>query len=215
MRFAKTGRKTSRAASAVWHVAPSCWNQMLPISSFSIFVNENMPQNIKCSFGCVARSTVLLKSNVAHILLFNFCEQKFVQHGAITTTIDYNSLSFLIFKNKFMPLDQNPHQTVTRFSIYACGFSVPQMRQFCLFTNPPRSKWISFEKTIFFAKIGIFCKSIDRRCSSVYTTIFVRRKVKTNYLANQTWAKCYLSRNNSWKKKNVRWRTLYNVYLCT
>ena len=36
-----------------------------------------------------------------------------------------------------MPLDQNPHQRVTRsgcvgFSMYVCGFSVPQMRQFCL-----------------------------------------------------------------------------------
>ena len=34
---------------------------------------------------------------------------------------------------------------------------------------------------------------VDRRptfqhCSSVYTTIFVRRKDKTNYLSNQTWA---------------------------
>ena len=35
MRFSKTGRKTSSVASAVWHVAPSCWNQMLPISSSS------------------------------------------------------------------------------------------------------------------------------------------------------------------------------------
>ena len=60
----------------------------------------------------------------------------------------------------------NSHQTVTRFwcvgcSMYAWGFSVPQMWQFCLFTYPPRSKWDSYEKSIFFfAKIGIFCKSI-------------------------------------------------------
>ena len=46
------------------------------------------------------------------------------------------------------------------FSMYACGFSVPQMRQYCLFTYAPRSKWLLFEKMIFFAKIGIFCKSI-------------------------------------------------------
>ena len=64
-----------------------------------------------------------------------------------------------------MPLDQNPHQKVTRFgcvgfSMYACEISVPQMRQFCMFTNPPRSKWASSEKMIFFAKIGIICKSI-------------------------------------------------------
>ena len=44
-----------------------------------------------------------------------------------------------------VPLDQNPHQTVTRFgyigfSMYGCGFSVPQMRKSCFFTYPPRSK---------------------------------------------------------------------------
>ena len=73
------------------------------------------------------------------------------------------------------------------FSMYACGFFMPQMRQFCLFIYPPRSKWASSEKMIFFANIGI---------------IFVRRKDRINYLSNQTWAKCY-------RKKHVRWRTQY------
>ena len=36
----KTGRKTLSVALAVWHVAPSCWNQMVPISFSSIFVNK-------------------------------------------------------------------------------------------------------------------------------------------------------------------------------
>ena len=69
-----------------------------------------------------------------------------------------------------MPLDQNnPHKTVTRFacigfSMYACGFSVPQLRQFCLFTYSPRSKWASFEKMIFFAKI--VKSNISQLCSS-------------------------------------------------
>ena len=65
MRSLKTGRKTSSVASAVWHVAPSFWNQMLPISQ-----------------------------------LFNFCEQKFVQHGPITIAIGCNGLSLLIFEEK-------------------------------------------------------------------------------------------------------------------
>ena len=51
-----------------------------------------------CSFSCVARSAVLLKPNVANILLFNLCEQKFVQHGPITITIDTIALSLLIFE---------------------------------------------------------------------------------------------------------------------
>ena len=49
-----------------------------------------------------------------------------------------------------------------------CGFSMPQMRQFCLFTYPPRSKWASYAKMIFFfVKIGIFCKSIAGPLPSV------------------------------------------------
>ena len=133
MRSSKTRRKILSLASAVWHVAPSCWNQMLPISSSSIFV-----------------------------------EQKFVQHSPITIAIDCNGLSLLIFEKNgpIMPLDRNPHQIVTRFgcvgfSMYASGFSVSQMRQCCLFTYPPRSKWASSEKMFFFLP-----KSASRVCRS-------------------------------------------------
>ena len=38
---AKPGRKTSSVALAVWHVVPYCWNQMMPLSSSSIFANKN------------------------------------------------------------------------------------------------------------------------------------------------------------------------------
>ena len=74
-----------------------------------------------------------------------------------------------------MPLDQNPHQTVTHFgcvsfSIYVCGFSVPKILQFCLFTYPPRSKCASSVKmTFFFAKSGIFCKPIAGPLSKAIT----------------------------------------------
>ena len=61
---------------------------------------KNRSQNIECNFDCVARSAVLLKPNVSNILLFNFCEQKFVQHGPITIDIDCNGLSLLIFEEK-------------------------------------------------------------------------------------------------------------------
>ena len=118
--------------------APKWPNEISSAADNAIF--KNRTQNIECSFVCVARSAILLKPNVANIILFNFCEQKFVQHGPITIAIDCNDLSLLIFKKKkngpIMPLDQNPYQTVTRlgyvgFSMYACGFSVPQMQQFC------------------------------------------------------------------------------------
>ena len=140
--------------------APSWPNDISTATDNVVF--KNRAQNIKSS-------AVLLKPNVANILLFNFCEQKFVQHDPITIAIDCNGLScsFLKKNGPIMPLDQNPHQTVTRFewvgfSMYACGFSVPQMRQFCLYTYPPRSKWASTEKIIFFCQIRHF-QQIDRR----------------------------------------------------
>ena len=114
----------------------------------------------------MARSAVLLKPNIANNLLFNFCAQKFVQHGPITIAIDCNGLSLLIFEEKwpnyasgtkFAPNSDTRFGCVG-FSMYAFGFSVSQMRHFCLFTYPPRSKWASSEMN-FFAKIGIFYKS--------------------------------------------------------
>ena len=135
--------------------------------------------------------------NVANILLFNFCEQKFVQHDPITVAIDCNGLGSLIFKEKWPNYASGPKFApnsdlfwVRRLFYDACGFSVPRMQQFCLFTCPPRSKWSSSEKMIFFL---IFCKSIACPLPSVYTTIFLRRKDKTNYLSNQAWTKCYIS----------------------
>ena len=85
---------------------------------------KTRPQNIECKFGYVERSTVLLKPNAANILLFNFSEQTLVQHGLITIAIDCNGLSLLICEENgpIIPLDQNPHQTVTRFGCdnFAC-----------------------------------------------------------------------------------------------
>ena len=63
---------------------------------------KNRAQNIECNFGCMARRAVLLKPNVAKILFLNFCEQKFIQHGPITITIDCNGLSLLIFEEKWL-----------------------------------------------------------------------------------------------------------------
>ena len=106
-----------------------CPNDISSMADNAIF--KNRVQNMDCSLGCVARNVVLFKPNVANILLFNFCEQKFVQHGPLTIANNCNGLSLLIFQEKWstqMALEQNPHKTVTRgFSMDACGFSVPQM----------------------------------------------------------------------------------------
>ena len=124
--------------------APKWPNDISSASDSAIF--KNRVQNMECSFGCGACSAVLLKPNVAKILLFNFCEQKLVKHGPITIAIDCYGLSLLVFEEIWCNYaSENPHQTVTRFgcvgfSMYAYEFSVPQMRLFRLFTYPPRSK---------------------------------------------------------------------------
>ena len=85
-------------------VAPRWPNDISSAADNAIF--ENWAQNIECCFGCVLRSVVVLKPSVANILLFNFCEQKFVQHGLIKIAIDCNSL--LIFKEKWRIYSSGP-----------------------------------------------------------------------------------------------------------
>ena len=119
----------------------------------------------------MARSAVLVKPNVANILLFNFREQTFVQHGPITIAIDCNGFSSLIFEeiwlNYYFGLKSAPNSdsfwvrrvfNVCMYAMYArmCGLFVPQMRQFCLYTYPPRSNWAASEKIIFLPKSPIF-----------------------------------------------------------
>ena len=90
-------------------------------ADYSIF--KNGAQKTDCYVGCVASGPVLLKPNIFHVILFNFCKQ-----------------TFLEYKNgPMMPSYQNPHQTVTRcgcigFSMMTFGFSESQMRQSCLLT---------------------------------------------------------------------------------
>ena len=83
-----------------WQFAfPSRPNDISSVADNAIC--KNRAQNIECTFGCVARSEVLLKPNVANILLFNFCKQKFFQHCPITIVIDCNGNSLPIFEDKW------------------------------------------------------------------------------------------------------------------
>ena len=76
-----------------------------------------------------------------------------------------------------MPLDQNPHQTVTRFgyvgfSIYAWEFSVPKCDNFACLHIPQHQNEIHLKNDFFFVKFGIFCKSIAGLLSEAYTQPF-------------------------------------------
>ena len=109
-----------------------------------------------------------------------------------------------------MLLDQNPHQTVTSlgcisFSMYSCGFSVPQMQQFCLFTYPLRSKWASSEMMIFSGKIGIFCKSIAGPLSGAKTHWLISWLQLLNQL-DFVWrhTKVFMRNSSQWCLWNVQ-----------
>ena len=84
----------------MWQIVAPQWpNDINSAADNAIFTNRT--PNIECSFGSVAHSAVLLKPNVANILLYNFCGKKFVQHGPIMIAIDCNGLSLFIFEEKW------------------------------------------------------------------------------------------------------------------
>ena len=96
---------------------------------------KNRAQNLECSYGCVERSLDLLKPNVANILLFNFYEQKFIQHGPITIAIDCNGLSLLIFEEKW------PNYDWTKIRKIRAGFLCPKCDNFaCLHTRKDQNE---------------------------------------------------------------------------
>ena len=125
---------------------------------------KNRAQNIECSFGCLARSTVLLKPNVANILLFNFSEQTFVQHGPITIAIDCNGLSFLIFEEKWPiygpgSIPNSDSFWVRRlFNVCVLVFCAPNAT-ILLDYIPAKIKMSFFCKDVFFSK---FASSVSR-----------------------------------------------------
>ena len=124
------------------------------------------------------------------ILLFNFCEQKFVQHGPLTIAIDCNGLYLLIFEEKWPNYGSEPKSAPNRdsfwvhrlFNVCVQVFYAPNATILLVYI-PATIKMGFIWKDDFFAKIG--------------------------NLSNQTWAKFYHARNKLWLKKNVRWRTLY------
>ena len=67
--------------------------------------------------------------------------------------------NFFIFEEKLPNYASGPKSAPKSDSFW--------IRQFCLLTYTPRSKWASSEKMIFLAKIDIFCKSIASPLPSV------------------------------------------------
>ena len=117
-------------------IAPRWLNDIRSAADTAIFKNRS--QNIKYSCGCVARNAILLKPNVANILVFNFCEQKFVQHGPITIgPIGCNGFFFLShFRRK--------------------------MAQLCLWTKIRTKQWLVLGASAFKCmRAGLLCPKCD------------------------------------------------------
>ena len=153
---------------------------------------KNRPQNIEFSFACVPRSAVLLKPNVAKM---------------ITIAIDCNGLSLLIFEEKCPNYSSGPKSAPNSDSFWLGRLLNVCVRVFyapnaiILFVFIPVKIKMSFiwkdnfllPKLV--SSVSWSQAHLTKHCSSVYTTILIRWKDKTNYLSNQTWAKCYHSRN--------------------
>ena len=115
-----------------------------------------------------------------------------------------------------MSLDQIPHQTVTRFGcvgflIYACGFFVPQMRQLCLFiyTRQDQNE-LHLKRWFFFAKIGVFCKSIAGPLSEAYTQPYsFGGRIKLIICQIRHGLSVTIHEISTSWKKNVSWGTFY------
>ena len=171
-------------------IAATRWpNDISSAADNSIFKNRAL--NIACSFGCVARRAFLLKPNVANILLFTFCEQKFAQHGAITIAFDCNGLSLLIFEEKSAP-NNDSFSVCLLFNVCVRVLCAPNATIFLVYIST-KIKMSFIWKDDFFCQnrhlLWVARRPTSQHCSNIYTTIFVRRKDKTNYL---TWAKYYI-----------------------
>ena len=124
---------------------------------------KNSPQNIEPTHcDCVARSSVLLKPNVANIIFLNFCEQKFLQPGPIIIAIDCNGRFLFIFEENSPNYASGPKSAsnsgsfwVRRlFSVCVRVFCAPKCDNFaCLHTRQDRNE-------LHLQMSGIFYKSI-------------------------------------------------------
>ena len=132
--------------------------------------------------------------------------------------IDCNGLFLLIFEEKWPNYASGPKFAPNSNSFWVrrlLSVCVRQMRQFCLFTYSPKSNWASSEKMNFFAKIGIFCKSIAGPLYSVvqaYTEPYSfsgRIKLIICGIRHELSVTIH-EISISWK--NVRWRTIIGHY---
>ena len=115
------------------------WRLTVKTSPFLIF--EEKWQNY-ASGPKSAPNSNSLKPNVANVPLFNFCEQKFIQHGPIAAC---SGLSLFIFEEKWSNYASGPISApnilvVSAFQYMRAGFLCPKCDYFvCLHTRQDRN----------------------------------------------------------------------------
>ena len=106
MRSSKTGRKISSVASAELHVAPSCWNQMLPISSshydpitiaidcngLSLLICEEKLPNYVSGPKSAPNSNSFWVHRLFNVCVWVFCASKCDNFPCLHTRQDHNEL---------------------------------------------------------------------------------------------------------------------------
>ena len=171
---------------------------------------KNSPQNIECSFGCVARSAVLLQLHVSNALIFNFCEQKFIQHGTITIAIDCNGLSLLIFEELCL-WTKILTKTVTRlFNVCVRVFCAPNATILLVYISAKIKMSFIWKDDFLLSKSAFsVCQSQAHLAKRIQNHI---RSAEEGWNWHELSVFIY-EISTSWKKntleKNVRWRTLY------
>ena len=114
MQSLKTGRKTSSVALVLWHVVPSYWNQMLPISFSSIFVNKHFLAHFRRKMAQLCLWIKIRNDSFWVSRLFNVCVRVFYYPNA-TILLVYIKMSF-ICKDDFF--GQKPASFVSRSHVH-------------------------------------------------------------------------------------------------
>ena len=164
----------------MWHVSPSCWNQMLPISSSSIFCEQKFVQH--------GPITINIDCNDLYLLIF---EEKMAQvwFGTKNRTKQWFVLGASVFQCVCVRVVFAPNATT--LLVYMPTKAQTQLRFI----------W----KYDCFAKIGIFCKSIAGPLSEAKT----HRMVNWIQLPNQLnfvchYTKVFMQNSSQWCLRNVQ-----------
>ena len=189
--------------------APRWPNDISSAADNAIF--NNRAQNINCSFSCVPCSAILLKPNVVNILLFNFCEQKFVQHGPITIAIDYNGLSLLIFEEKLPNYASAPKSAPNSDWFWVCRLFNVWVRVFCASNATILLVYIPAKiKMRFIWKDDFFLPKSTSSVSRSYTQPYsFGGRIKSTICQLRPELTVTIHEMNTSRIKNVRWRTPY------